>query len=466
MTRHRIRCSLWALALCLATPLAVVSGLGGCTNGDNGNDNETKPPGNDGLTGKFLGAQECSICHQNLHTSWAETRHAKAFETIEALGEDDNEVCLGCHSTGFRQEGGFANRATTDALANVGCEACHGAGKDHRTNVAEEALRPSKSMSSAVCAQCHNGYHHDTYDEWNGSLHAVVNEAPANYFTQGQNLNNCGTCHSGDFRQAKFIDGMETVSDALLAGKTAEEMNGVTCSVCHDPHERTGNGFQPKPGFDFQLRYPEVVHPIPSNSIADATNPDRFNGCGQCHHSRDRTWQSTTRGPHDSIQANFYTGEMPVPDGTEPLLPNERTVHAFVPGQCTTCHMQHHEFVEGEPGQTHAGHQFAIVSTAGCSTSGCHPSPEVAAADLDRLQGEIQTTLDGIAARLGDPTTWEYSGYGGPPEDQQAALSDEIKKIRFLYHYVLADGSLGVHNPEYARAILAEADDLITSIGR
>jgi formate-dependent nitrite reductase cytochrome c552 subunit len=53
-----------------------------------------------------------------------------------------------------------------------------------------------------------------------------------------------------------------------------------------------------------------------------------------------------------------------------------------------------------------------------------------------------------------------------PAQEQQAALSDEIKKIRFLYHYVLADGSLGVHNPEYARAILAEADDLITSIGR
>ena len=76
----------------------------------------------------------------------------------------------------------------------------------------------------------------------------------------------------------------------------------------------------------------------------------------------------------------------------------------------------------------------------------------------------MQDGLDAIAARLGDPSTWEYSAEGGPSD--QSGLSDEIKKVRFLYHYIVSDGSLGVHNPEYTRAILVQADALLTDIGK
>jgi hypothetical protein len=48
----------------------------------------------------------------------------------------------------------------------------------------------------------------------------------------------------------------------------------------------------------------------------------------------------------------------------------------------------------------------------------------------------------------------------------QDDIPDEIKKVRSLYSYVGGDGSDGAHNPFYVRAILAEADDLLTSIGR
>jgi len=63
---------------------------------------------------------------------------------------------------------------------------------------------------------------------------------------------------------------------------------------------------------------------------------------------------------------------------------------------------------------------------------------------------------------LGDPSTWEYSAEGGP-EDQDA-LSDEIKQIRYLYHYVVSDGSLGVHNPDYVRDMLSKAEELLDSL--
>jgi hypothetical protein len=34
-----------------------------------------------------------------------------------------------------------------------------------------------------------------------------------------------------------------------------------------------------------------------------------------------------------------------------------------------------------------------------------------------------------------------------------------------MYHYVDSDGSRGVHNPEYIRAILDAADTLLTGLG-
>ena len=437
------------------------TGNGDTGNGDTGN-GDTVEPGNDGLTGKFLGAEACSVCHKSLYEDWSETRHAKALETLEAIGQDANSVCVACHTVGFGVAGGFVDRATTDALAGVGCENCHGPGLDHRSNVADDTMRPPVNIAAAVCGACHNDAHHPTFEEWGESRHSEV--SLASRFAEGRSLTSCGVCHSGDFRQEFFVAGNEDTSDEHLFGVAEEDMNGTVCATCHDPHRRTGNAFQPAEGHDIQLRYTQVAFPLPSDTVADATNPDRFNICGQCHHSRGRTWDATSRGPHHSHQANVYAGEMPVPDGTASLVTNNRTVHAFVPKQCSTCHMQHRLFVS-EDDPAHTGHRFAVVDTVGCSTTGCHPTPEAAAADKDTLQAEVQADLDDIAARLGPVADWEYTSDGGPDSDGQALLSDEIKQIRFMYHYVAEDGSLGVHNPEYIRAILDAADDLLTGLG-
>ncbi len=84
----------------------------------------------------------------------------------------------------------------------------------------------------------------------------------------------------------------------------------------------------------------------------------------------------------------MYAGEMPIPEGTELLVANNRTVHAFVPKQCSTCHMQHKSFVS-EDDPAHTGHRFAVVDAVVCSTTGCHPSPEGAEADKTVLQAEV-----------------------------------------------------------------------------
>ena len=48
----------------------------------------------------------------------------------------------------------------------------------------------------------------------------------------------------------------------------------------------------------------------------------------------------------------------------------------------------------------------------------------------------------------------------------QEEVPDGIKQVRFLYSYIISDGSLGTHNPAYVRAMLTEADSILTDLGR
>jgi len=429
--------------------------------GDSNAPADANKPGNSGLTGKYVGSQRCATCHNHIHFHWSQTLHARAYETLEKIGQQNNAECIGCHTVGFGEPGGWVDRATTNDLAGVGCESCHGPGREHAENVADRSLRPPVSISSAVCGRCHTGMHHPNYDDWLTSGHARVTEAAGQYFNQGQQLNNCGKCHSGDFFYRAILEG-ETLADDALKGTRVEELHAVECAICHDPHQRTGNAVEPEDGRDYQLRFPEVASPTPTNTIDAATNAARFNLCGQCHHSRGRTWAETGRPPHESVQANVYVGEMPVPEDTEPLVFSRVSVHSFAREQCATCHMYRQDF-QSEVAPAISGHTFQVNENS-CATSGCHPSVAAARSAKQTLQTEIQGRLNNIKSRLNSWGNWEYRANGGPAN--QAAIPDEIKKVRFLYYYALHDGSLGIHNPSYVRSMLEKADEILTSIGK
>jgi hypothetical protein len=115
------------------------------------------------------------------------------------------------------------------------------------------------------------------------------------------------------------------------------------------------------------------------------------------------------------------------------------------------------------------GHTWQVDFEA---CAGCHGSAANAQTMTSGVQTTTQTRLDGIAAALGDPATWEYVASGGPPTatdcaaDPQCTFSqddipDDVKKVRFLYHYVVNDASLGVHNEDYTTAILDVAESLL-----
>ncbi|MCP4249490.1 MAG: hypothetical protein GY778_20810 [bacterium] len=304
------------------------------------------------------------------------------------------------------------------------------------------AKQPQADLASEMCGACHTDSHHPTIDEWTTSGH----ESSAANSHSGS----CTPCH------------------APLGAGESHPVLGVECTACHNSHKQTGNNAIPDPAGirDSQLLYPEVVVTVPSNSIADATDPSRFNLCGQCHHSRGRTWDATSRGPHHSLQGNVIVGEMPMPVGEEatPLVPNVATTHSDAALQCGTCHMYKAPHENGPPEvDAITGHLFS-VSTQNCNTApGCHSSVVAAEAALAAVQGLVQTDLDALKVRLGDVAMWGYSCCDGPPEGTpgQDQVPDEVKKARFLISYVEGDASLGGHNPAYVQSMMTQANDIL-----
>jgi len=422
------------------------------------------------VTGQFAGAQRCSQCHQNIHTDWTSTLHAKALETLEKIGQDKNAECLPCHTVGYGEEGGFKDRATTNDLASVGCEVCHGGAADHVANVEDATKRPTITIAASLCGKCHTDSHHPNYDDWLTSRHAKVTEPVDEELIAGGTVpNNCGRCHSGDVFYKVFIRN-ETVTETEFAGKTVADLNAVTCAICHNPHQKTGNAPQPEDGRDYQLRFPEIAFPTPTNTADATVDQSRFNLCGQCHHTRaGRDWTATSRGPHPSVQSNFFTGEMQVPDdpdtgeATEPLVPSISSVHLRAPEQCATCHLYRQDF-QDENAPAVSGHTYKVNLLACTTTPGCHASQQEIETRKTTFQSFVQAEVDGITTRLGDIATWGYSSEGGPKN--QSGINDNVKKIRFIAAFIEADKSGGIHNPGYVRLLIDEAKRLLTLEGK
>lgn len=419
---------------------------------------------------QYAGSRSCVACHLNVCRYVTNTPHASAYSNVEfkSAGGQTNTSCLPCHTVGFGFDSGFkfsfpnGRLSYSTNLAGVQCENCHGPAGAHVANENDPVYRPRVDVAAQVCGGCHNTTHFPTFNEWSGSGHATVVED----MSPASRVDSCGRCHSGTARLA------------LMQGKSALTVTndanvGITCVVCHDPHQTNSNPYQLRNPMsstnDFFLTTSEVF----TNKYNANKN---INLCAQCHNHRGAAWTVTSRPPHHSLQYNMMLGSVgELPGGTSVFAPG---THALsITNQCVGCHLEKSTDLDiSHPGTT--GHSFAVTSYDSCVR--CHPLPELLTvfttfAVTNRI-AQLKGYLD-LWATLEAPTalwskygvrSWEYttigglsSGGSGPTTAEQALIPDKIKKARYNIYLVFHDGSYGVHNANHTIDLLDAAEQWI-----
>lgn len=112
------------------------------------------PPflGVDRRSATYVGTEACGGCHPAERSVWQDSAHAHAIDTLVAHQAAYNPDCLRCHVTGMGHPGGYVN-AASQALAQVGCESCHGPGSDHIQH--RTPGYGDLPLAASACVACH-----------------------------------------------------------------------------------------------------------------------------------------------------------------------------------------------------------------------------------------------------------------------------------------------------------------------
>jgi len=398
----------------------------------------------------------CGNCHVEKQKDWLGTPHAHAWEGLQT-NPGAQPFCEGCHTVNER-----GNVVTAAAGYNVTgetryhdvqCESCHGPGLTHVTNPLDTnaPLAPIQVEADATlgCGECHQGSHHGFADEWLQSRHGDGAHKP-----QYRTRDGCKACHGGEGALEAW--GFRTE----FLEKGANESIGITCAVCHDPHDATNPG---------QLRFSVSTPNLEENL------------CMRCHQRRAIPDDgSSTHGPH-SPQGPLLLGEVGTVGWTPPNFPYSvvASTHGSErnPRLCAGCHVNAYEVTDPATGShvfSATGHLFKAIpcvdslgvptaddscaystterSWASCTASGCHGSPAVALtlfnkarSDVDGLVQELDSLLQLVPPGEFSDTDTLFTVAEG------AEFNLELGEIQ----------SSAVHNPFMTEALLEASIDAL-----
>jgi hypothetical protein len=459
--------------------------------------------------GTYLGASICALCHSggqlssNMYSAWQVTKHATIFTKLIDGAYPGNTspyriTCIKCHTVGYDTMAGVTNGGFDDvmsqlgwtfptvstngnwaampgqlqALANIQCENCHGPGSEHAYALGNTNLsnwpRITKSMMSGDCNQCHDAPTHHIYGtEWLASGHANTTRTPSGTASRIA----CVQCHTS----YGFIQKMDKST-----ATTNVTYGAIGCQACHEPH---GQGLPTNSVH--QLRG-TLTPTLPDGTVVANAGTGGF--CMNCHYSRNGsavtnvinyaaglyTWVGgSSFGVHDSPQGDMLMGVNAIDYGKSIAS----SAHRFaISNTCVGCHMQ--SVAISDPAFLKAGGhttQMSYVNTNGVTVDlvavcqQCHgpiTNFDFAKVDyngdgvIEGVQTEVQKLLNTLSSLLpksnwvvGGVTNYYFDGLAKSPSTK-TNWSQSFLKAAYNWQFVNADGSLGVHNAQYAVGLL------------
>lgn len=448
----------------------------------------------------WVGESTCAGCHPDLATKWLTTQHSSALQTHidpSPFGFR-NEACYQCHAVGFPPigTGGFIDEELTPQFANIQCECCHGggnppgAGPGHKPIPWDPAIGmkddpaegwitdPAYDGSNGYgCGVCHQGERHGAFNEWITSVHATFPVFQEDGVTPQGNVvgANCVKCHNGKFFVDIQINGNPPPADDLTSVDPSSVH--ISCAVCHDNHNNQ---------FEEQLRVDstaEVTIPFGPTTSGTQVNAGIGNTCIMCHNGRrnidDFNNQISNGSAHFGFHHNsqgttlFGLGGAEFSGMTYTRTHPHQTMN---PNACVTCHM----FRAGYDEVTHTpalwGHDW-VPRFEACAT--CH-TQITDDASFQAFRDEFQNNIQDLLTQIEDlwPAAWKDTsttpptlrnvesavGAGDGPPANDPARGDLYREVLWDYLYVIDDGSLGIHNPNYTTDLLQNAIEELNTL--
>lgn len=108
----------------------------------------------------YVGTAACKDCHEVEYENFTKfAKKAHSDRSVKLMASDLTEAelaeCYGCHTTGYKQPGGFVSYEKTPHLADAGCEVCHGPGYEHVESGGDADFIKGK-LTMDDCVDCHN----------------------------------------------------------------------------------------------------------------------------------------------------------------------------------------------------------------------------------------------------------------------------------------------------------------------
>jgi len=119
------------------------------------------------LTKDLVGHAVCETCHEVQAEFWKTTAHSSAYATLVNKNKSLDLSCLPCHLTIPPSSLNMQNLPNEvylsypEPLHSVGCESCHGPGKQH--TIAPETSKLTSMPSETLCLDCHTPEHDDNF---------------------------------------------------------------------------------------------------------------------------------------------------------------------------------------------------------------------------------------------------------------------------------------------------------------
>ncbi len=157
---------------------------------------------------KYVGAETCKTCHEEVYNAWEKTPHWKT--TLDKEGGPSHQGCEGCHGPGAEHVAGggdvskiYTFKDASRQESSARCLSCHG--ESHAQSHFSESAHASSDVG---CLDCHSPHHAKE------AQHLLVQSQP-------QLCYGCHTSAKADFAKPYH----HRVNEGL-----------VQCNDCHNPH--------------------------------------------------------------------------------------------------------------------------------------------------------------------------------------------------------------------------------------